>query len=1081
MADPLVIRVEMKGTAEVLQQLQALGFQFNKVGTQGGEGIKKAAAQWNIMESAITRTKWAAASFALSIASWRTFNFFRDATRDAIAFEKQLHVIQSISIGENINLSKLEKDIDTIANATAKLPMDVAVAVREAQSLMNTNIETALSVAANAAQLSVAMNTDIGSAVTMLTRSLVAYGDKVKNISEITEAFYDAVQIGGATAQEFAETWSKAITASAVIGQLPPQVSAALFGTIERTWGTQRGATYATQFIKQLYYPTDKKRGTYDALGIDILQSGDSAEKFIATLTKMREAVKQKRVQWDDFFDQRSMNAALSLMGSDWDTFIGTATDRTNDLAEATKAMQATTQYQLDLARSAWKTFTKSIGESILTEAMPAITLMNSYLGQGNSVWAAAGKTAAIGTARVGFGVASLAQYGASFIGDIGVGLIAGYKPGERAPFQGWRDQLIGNQSTFNRDVNSYVQSEAQAAAVEQQRRLEEYTKAAVRLGGGTTGGNPAAPLGSLVGGAGGGGGGGRPSFDWNAALERGMVAVRPSDGMCLANVSSMATFLHKAGVPLAEGFARNNMGSAAALGRLAASKGFTDWRAAPIGSTLVFGGSSSSGHAALKISDTMALQSIGNKWVNTAIGTGNLSKFKGYWPTLNVAAATGKAGGFYQPLTLEDILAGPRASYEAAGGWAGLSGLKYGETSDQRTGWLRTEMERGQGLLALRGAMGIPAHDPESMRLAMAIEELNQKLYRMNVDSTYAGFDTSRKRSLLGVQAQLTDDPREQLAFYRESIQLLDQEISDRTKVVVSLDLQEEKEDNINQLKLARKALSDDEARVTAAIAATQAARVAAANEELRIAKEMVAAQMQLEALADRLNYNPIREWALENIINPNRARELNGELPYPGISGSDFNDPNIMGPSGMTSMSWLPTGPAIMGGAQYQSALTQRATAIMLSDGVGYDEALRLAQDEMVSDPRSKIGTMQYLQAFGMLSQMTGMGGKAGGIGSVLSSYSQGVSMWSMLGGTGGGASMLGLGGGSIWGVAGVLLSGLGGLFKKDKVDYEKWLSKIAANTGKMAEAYDTAYAAGPRSVMPTAMAFAGMRGAF
>lgn len=288
-----LVTVDASNAEAAFRQLSITMGNTAKIAEQKG---KQAAAQWNIFESAITRAKWAAASFALSIASWRTFNFFRDATRDAIAFEKQLRVIQSISSGQTIDFKQLESDIDRIGRITGKMPLDIAVAVREAQSILNSTMEDAVGVAAEAARMSVAMNTDIGSAVTVLTRTIAAYGGQIKDVSEITEAFFDAVKIGGATAQQFAETWAKAIAPVAAIAGLGPQAAAGIFGTGERIWGAQNTATGMTSWLTKLYNPGDKQKNIYDMLGLDPLQKGDTVDQFIKTLETMRSAVKQGKM-----------------------------------------------------------------------------------------------------------------------------------------------------------------------------------------------------------------------------------------------------------------------------------------------------------------------------------------------------------------------------------------------------------------------------------------------------------------------------------------------------------------------------------------------------------------------------------------------------------------------------------------------------------------------------------------------------------------------------------------------------------------------------------------------------------------
>jgi hypothetical protein len=361
-------------------------------------------------------------------------------------------------------------------------------------------------------------------------------------------------------------------------------------------------------------------------------------------------------------------------------------------------------------------------------------------------------------------------------------------------------------------------------------------------------------------------------------------------------------------------------------------------------------------------------------------------------------------------------------------------------------------------------GAMGIPAHDESYIKLEVELEQLRQQISQLTMSGTIGGFDTSRARGILDVRGQLSNDPYEQLKLGRERLGLIDTEVSNLQIIIARGQDKIELEDKINGLLLERKALAENLDQLAATTAHSYEAQQTSLAEAVTQAQALALAEQQRrEALSWSMadTGDPRVRWMqfFKGIRDTNAQMILSGQLPASRIAGNNFNDPNLLGPTNGLEL-------ALMGGF----GLAPKPAQSKINPDTGEMEQIK-----------AKLTGMDYLSMFGMVSQLTGMGGKSGGIGQIASSYQTGVGLWSMLGGTGGGASMLGLGGGSIWGIAGVLIGGLSGLFQKNKVDYEKWLSKIANNTGKMAQAYDQAFSVGPRGLVAPAMAFGGLRGAF
>lgn len=352
--------------------------------------------------------------------------------------------------------------------------------------------------------------------------------------------------------------------------------------------------------------------------------------------------------------------------------------------------------------------------------------------------------------------------------------------------------------------------------------------------------------------------------------------------------------------------------------------------------------------------------------------------------------------------------------------------------------------------------AMGLPTGEME-IQLAQKRNDLQQLHKDMLAEELNLWSQSyTKQQDILGIRVQLTDDLKEQRALLQESYELYVKQAHEARITIVRPEQQGDLLKTALELDLKAKETKSS---------------INGINAELQDQVPLMATLAGLWESIKRSAAKTREEIAALNLITGYETANSVYNLSVAGRNQAEgLRDARIQFGAQSIGGSWE---------GQAGAALALQAGLLPGQQLPGWAQDM-LGTTKSDETKKAKISTMQYLQALGMLTQMTGMGGKTGGIGQVLSSYSAGVSMWSTLGGTTG-ASMLGLGAGSIWGVAGVLLSGLGGLFKKDKVDYEKWLSKIAHNTAKMAEAYDTHYAAPPSALMPAPFAFAGIRGGF
>ena len=1117
--------IVMEFRAEVAQlrgQLTEVQRILTQAGATGGNAAANASKQWNIFESAITRAKWAAASFALSIATWRTFNFFRDATRDAIAFEKQLHVIQSISSGQSFGLDELGKQISKIGSITGKMPIDIAMAVREAQSILNTTMTEAVAVTAEAARMSVAMNTSIESAVTVLTRSMAVYGDKITDISEITEAFFDAVKIGGATAQQFADVWAKAIAPVASLTGLPIQAAGALLATGERILGAQSSATLVTSTIGKLYGATDKNAqgDIYKQLGLDPLTKGDSLEKFIHTLERMRQAVHDKEIKWQDFFDLRGMRFSSAAFEEQLGLLIKTARDTNKEVAEAMIAMTGTTAFQLEKAASAWATFRKDLGATVAQGILPILKEMNDYIGSGRGFWEGAGNiikeqsqlvgsqlmadVAAVFTANADPVVAKRMQEAAR------AATIAAYDPSvppgpkktaaiaaarlKVEEYEAYRDRgTIGAMGKVFVDPTTAAVDQAKAAVAAQRAAADaEYLAQVTRVNkarGLDANGNPIASNYSTGTGTGGTGTGGTgaPAYrqlgNLNEMLWRSLQNTAAPDGLCLFTAGRLAKdLIAKTGATLLPGRAGRPTTSANAVEAYALKNGamvYVPGQNIPAGSMVFAGNHVGIAGEGNKIFHNLSGKRFGESAAEFA------HRFKGgidtVWPYLQMPTDARFASGGDVGMTMADYIAPFDARISAKGIYAEMAVGKYGQYAPQVRAHIAGGYEAIKSKLQFMLAMGYPEWSPEVLQLQQQLQqqgfkqgefdtgkakwEIGRREYQVSTGLTQ--WSNAADAQVTGASyrmGMLSPEQLKPMAAELERVVSLYGDLASEARVkAITSSTGDIVKDLERQRDLLSQALQYDLQRVDAnKQLGSVTAQMAHDWEAVATARAEVATQP--ESYDDDWNRMMVSFYA------PVSGKKLMDQL-YPD-QGSGRASPSASG--GISA--FLAGGKGKFPGAGLLPGFLT-ATPTLTQEQI--DARTQLALDG-VKEEKAKLTGMDYLSMFGMVSQLTGMGGKAGGIGKLVSSYQTGVGLWSMLGSPGGGA-ISGMGAGSLWGIAGVLIGGLSGLFQKNKVDYEKWLSKIANNTGKMAQAYDQAFSVGPRGLVNPAMAFGGLRGGY
>jgi TP901 family phage tail tape measure protein len=333
------------------------------------------------------------------------------AVRSAVQFEQRMRNVATISgdVEKNFGAAgdavlEMSGRLGIGANELAEGLYDVASAGFQGASGMQI-----LEVAAVAAQAGLSTTAVAARAI---TGALNAYGMSVSQASDVSDIFFQTVNLGIVTFEELAQNVGDFMGTANVLGVSLDKASAS-FATITLAGvPAAEAATSLNAVMTQMLSPSVALTATMQALGYESGQAMVKSLGLQGALQLMRTTTGENTAAFAALFPEvRAMRGAIALTAQDGATYnrvAGEITDkskRAGAAAEALAIQQKSLGGQLKIAKEQVIALAIGIGQSLLPALRPVVTLVQNV---------------ATGFAALGGG----AQTGAAALGILGAGVL---------------------------------------------------------------------------------------------------------------------------------------------------------------------------------------------------------------------------------------------------------------------------------------------------------------------------------------------------------------------------------------------------------------------------------------------------------------------------------------------------------------------------------------------------------------------------------------------------------------------------------------------------------------------------------
>jgi TP901 family phage tail tape measure protein len=340
------------------------------------------------------------------------------AVRSAVQFEQRMRNVATIS-------GDVEKNFGDAGNAVLEMSGRLGVGANElAEGLYDvasSGFQGAagmhvLEVAAVAAQAGLSTTAIAARAI---TGALNAYGLSVSQASDVSDIFFQTVNLGIVTFEELAQNVGDFMGTANVLGVSLDKASAS-FATITLAGvPAAEAATSLNAVMTQMLSPSDALTGTMQALGYESGQAMVQALGLHGALQLMRTATGDNAAAFAALFPEvRAMRGALALTAQDGATYArvaGEITDkskRAGAAAEALAIQQKSLGGQMKIAKEQVIALAIGIGNSLLPVLRPVVTLVQNVA----TGFAALGGGAQTTTAVIGILGAGVLTIGGAFL-----------------------------------------------------------------------------------------------------------------------------------------------------------------------------------------------------------------------------------------------------------------------------------------------------------------------------------------------------------------------------------------------------------------------------------------------------------------------------------------------------------------------------------------------------------------------------------------------------------------------------------------------------------------------------------------
>ena len=359
----LALRVDALEVKEAEQSLKRM----QKAGADAEGGLQ------NSTEAIVGQFKKVAGIAAAAYAAVQTLG---GASRDFIAFDKTLGEISTQLLDNTERVKEFANESQNLALQFGSKLTDQSKAFYEVLSTGITDTREATELLTAANKLAIGGNSNLGTAISGLTSIVKGYGDKVKDVTEVSDTLFTASLAGKISIEELSEGLGRIIPLADALDVGLEEVTASIAALTLTGVSARESITSVRAVLAAVVKPSSEAADEAERLGLNFSAAAIKSKGMLAFLEELKQKTGGSVTSLGLLFGGvEAILPALNLVnngGKEFNQIMGQMADKAGITDKAFDQMAATADFKVNRFFAAMNVISKEVGATLASILTPA-------------------------------------------------------------------------------------------------------------------------------------------------------------------------------------------------------------------------------------------------------------------------------------------------------------------------------------------------------------------------------------------------------------------------------------------------------------------------------------------------------------------------------------------------------------------------------------------------------------------------------------------------------------------------------------------------------------------------------------
>jgi len=359
----LALRVDALEVKDAEQSLKRM----QKAGADAESGLQGST------EAMVGQFKKVAGIAAAAYAAVQTLG---GASRDFIAFDKTLGEISTQLLDNTERVKEFAQESQNLALQFGSGLTDQSKAFYEVLSTGITDTREATELLTAANKLAIGGNSNLGTAISGLTSIVKGYGDKIKDVNEVSDTLFTASLAGKISIEELSEGLGRIIPLADALDVGLEEVTAAIAALTLTGVSARESITSVRAVLAAVVKPSSEAADEAERLGLNFNAAAIKSKGMLAFLEELKQKTGGSVTSLGLLFGGvEAILPALNLVnngGKEFNQIMGQMADKAGITDKAFDQMAATADFKVNRFFAAMNVISKEVGATLASILTPA-------------------------------------------------------------------------------------------------------------------------------------------------------------------------------------------------------------------------------------------------------------------------------------------------------------------------------------------------------------------------------------------------------------------------------------------------------------------------------------------------------------------------------------------------------------------------------------------------------------------------------------------------------------------------------------------------------------------------------------